>query len=263
MTAARASARPHPALLAATDAAIASYFASLATFDRASLLEDLAMGADGTPTKRLDELVETAVIEATEPFGVDIVSEECGYIDRGSSLALVIDPVDGTGNAASGIPISAFTAALAVDGQFVQGLTHWFDLDRRWFASVDDPTTATTTRATSLDGALVSMIRPKADPSAFLRIAQRTSRVRVLGSSAIEAALVATGVLDAACDPGSDTHRLVDVAAAVVLLGQAGGSLIDAFGRPIEFTTDVERRWSTIAAATPELASEMAAVISG
>ena len=56
---------------------------------------------------------------------------------------------------------------------------------------------------------------------------------------------------------------LVDIAAASVLLPLAGGVVIDAFGRPIEFDTDLTRRWSGIVAATPELADEMAAAIAG
>jgi myo-inositol-1(or 4)-monophosphatase len=35
----------------------------------------------------------------------------------------------------------------------------------------------------------------------------------------------------------------------------------DAFGRPVDFGTDLTRRWSGIVAATGELAAELAAVI--
>ena len=248
---------PHPALAAAASAAVDSFADARARFSRGALLEDIADGADGTPTKRLDELVESAVLRAIEPFGVDVVSEEIGHVDNGSDIALVIDPVDGTGNAAAGIPIAAFTAAVAVDGRFVEGLTHWLGFDRRWWAHVDQSMVSTTTGRTQLDGSIVSMIRPKGDALGFMAIARRADRVRVLGSSAIEAALVADGVLDAALDAGSETHRLVDLAAAVVLVERAGGVMVDAHRRPIEFTTQIERRWSGIAAATPELADEL------
>lgn len=251
----------HPALAAASDAAQSSFRLARTKFTRSELLEDIADGADGTPTKRLDVLVEQAVLAAIEPFGFDVVSEEIGHVDRGSDHAVVIDPVDGTGNAAAGIPIAAFTAALAVEGRFVEGLTQWLDNDRRWWAHVDQPVAATTTGRRELQGAMVSMIRPKKDPSGFLAIAQRCDRVRVLGCSSIEAALVADGVIDAALDAGSRTHRLVDVAAAVVIVKRAGGCVVDVHGQPIEFTTEVDRRWSSIAAATPQLAAELAACI--
>jgi myo-inositol-1(or 4)-monophosphatase len=48
-----------------------------------------------------------------------------------------------------------------------------------------------------------------------------------------------------------------------VLVEASGGAVIDAYGRPIEFDTDLTRRWSGIAAATPELAAELAQLING
>ena len=248
---------PHPALAAAADAAASAFKEARAGFSRAALLEDIADGADGTPTKRLDELVERAVLAAVEPYGLDVVSEEIGHVDRGSATSIVVDPVDGTGNAAAGVPVSAFTAAIAVDGRFTEGLTHWLDLDRRWWAHVDEEVQPSTTGRRSLDGAMVSMIRPKGDGGGFLAIARRCDRIRVLGSSSIEAALVADGVIDAALDAGSRTHRLVDLAAALVLLERAGGTLVDVHGSPIEYTVEIDRRWSGVAAATPELAAEL------
>jgi hypothetical protein len=60
------------------------------------------MGADGTPTMRLDILVDTAVAEVVDKHRVNLLSEEIGVIDNGSSVTLVVDPVDGTANAAAG-----------------------------------------------------------------------------------------------------------------------------------------------------------------
>ena len=121
--------------------------------------------------------------------------------------------------------------------------------------------TATTSGRTGIDGALVSMIRPKGDGAAFLAVAERASRVRVLGSSSIEAALVGDGVLDAFVDAGSRTHRLVDLAAAIVIVERAGGAVLDVHGEPVAFTTDVATRWSGVVAATAELAAEIVAVV--
>lgn len=217
----------------------------------------MATGADGTPTSRLDDVVEQAILRAVEPFGVNILSEEAGWIDHGSSTTLVIDPIDGTGNAAAGVPFCAFTGAIAVEDRFTEGLTRWLDTGRQWWAHSGTESPYRTTGRRELDGAIVSMIRPKKDPRGFLAVAERASRVRVLGSSSIEAALVADGSLDAAFDPGSRTHRIVDLAAAVVLVESAGGVVVDLHGQPVQFTTAIEGRWSGIAAASPELAAEI------
>ncbi|MEO0494638.1 MAG: inositol monophosphatase family protein [Actinomycetota bacterium] len=245
---------PHPALVAASAAASAAWADAVARYSRDELLEAVADGADGTPSSRIDVMVEAEILRAVEPFGLDIVSEEIGHVDNGSSTAMVVDPVDGTGNATAGIPISAFTAAIAVDGRFTEGLTHWFADGRTWWAHADQPMALSTSGRIELDGALLSMIRPKGDGAGFMALAGRASRIRVLGSSSIEAALVGDGVLDAFVDAGSRTHRLVDLAAAAVIVERAGGVVLDVHGEPLSFTTEVDTRWSGVVAATPELA---------
>lgn len=223
------------------------------------LAEVVADGADGTAVMRIDQLVEDAVLEAVAPTGVNVLTEERGWFDHGSSVTLVMDPVDGTANAAAGVPLSAFSAAIVTDGDFVDALTLWLATGMRWRAASGGGPARSTTGRTGLAGATVAMVRPKpATATTWNRIASLAARVRVLGSSCLEAALVADGSIDAFCDPGSDTHRIVDLAAAVVLLAGSGGTIIDAFGRPIEFDLDLHRRWSGIAAATPALAEELA-----
>ncbi len=266
----------HPALVAAADAAARAWRQAVSGLDRGRLIEAVAEGADGTPTSHLDEVVEAAILEAVDPLGVNIVSEEAGWIDRSSAVSLVVDPIDGTGNAAAGVPFAAFTAAIALDERFVEGLTVWLDTGRSWWAARDGGSryhpgpvaadgaaveTLATTGRRRLDGSIVSMIRPKEDPRGFLAVAARADRTRILGSSSLEAALVAQGCLDAACDPGSRTHRIVDLAAAVVLVEAAGGVVVDVGGRPVEFTTDIAGRWSGICAASAPLADELLEVL--
>lgn len=252
----------HPVLRAACTAAAEAMQRGRRAWDRDQLLEPVADGADGTPTSRLDQLVEEAILHAVAPFRVNVLSEECGLLDSGSALTLVMDPVDGTGNAAAGLPLATFTAALVIDGQHHEALTHWFATGQSWHASrYGGGTGLRSSGRRRLDGAFVSMIRPKADAAAFLTLARRADRARVLGSSSLEAAWVASGVLDAFADAGSDTHRSVDLAAALVLVPAAGGAVIDAFGRSLAFDTDITARYSGVVAATASLAEEIAAVI--
>jgi myo-inositol-1(or 4)-monophosphatase len=255
----------HPVLQAAAAAALEAYTKARAEYDRAALAEAVADGADGTPTMRIDLIVETAILAAVEDQPVNVLTEETGWMDRGSAVTLVLDPVDGSANAAAGVPLSAFSGAIAVDGRFTEALTVWLDTGRSWQAHADRPSALRTSGRTSLDGAAVSLLRPhpaKAGPSAaWWAVARRAARIRVLSTSCLEAALVAEGATDAFADAATDTHRLVDLAAALVLADAAGGAVRDVFGRSLELDTDLTRRWSGVVAATPDLADELAGTL--
>lgn len=253
----------HPALATVARSAFAAFHDARARFPLAELAEKTAMGADGTPTTRLDLLVDTAVAEAVNAQRVNLISEEIGIVDNGSAVTLVVDPVDGTANAVAGVPLSAFAGVVAIDGEPVESLTIWLETGRGWHAKTGAPSTFRTSGRRSLDGAAVSLLRPHTkNEDTWLRVTRRASRVRILSSSCLEAALVAQGSTDAFADAGSDTHRIMDIAAAAVLVPAAGGAVVDAFGRPVEIDPDLSRRWSGVVAATPELARELAAEIS-
>jgi myo-inositol-1(or 4)-monophosphatase len=255
----------HPILRAAATVALKAYAAARAEHDRTALAEVVADGADGTPTMRIDVLVETAILAAVENRPVNVLTEETGWVDKASALTLVMDPVDGSANAAAGVPLSAFSGALAVDGRFTEALTVWLETGRSWWARTDRPTALRTSGRTTLDGAAVSLLRPhpaKPGPSAaWWAVARRAARIRILSTSCLEAALVVEGATDAFADAATDTHRLVDLAAALVLAEAAGGAVRDVFDRPLELDTDLTRRWSGVVAATPELADELAATL--
>ncbi|WP_246154281.1 inositol monophosphatase family protein [Saccharopolyspora hirsuta] len=254
----------HAVLAAAAKAASAAFRDARARFDRAQLAETSSTGADGTASMRLDLLVEAAIAEVAEAHRINLLSEEIGFVDNGSAVTLVADPVDGTANAAAGVPLSAFAGAIAIDGEPVEALTCWLDTGRCWHAAKGQPTEFRTSGRKELDGAAVSLLRPhERSADAWWRVAKRAARVRILSTSCLEAMLVAEGSTDAFADADSDTHRIVDLAAALVVLPGAGGAVLDVHGRPLDITPDLHRRWSGVVAATPELAEELADTIRG
>jgi myo-inositol-1(or 4)-monophosphatase len=246
-------------ILAETVRAAARAFADArARYGRAELSEKVGIGADGTPTMRLDLLVDSAVAEVVQAHRVNLLSEEIGVIDNGSAITLVVDPVDGTANAAAGVPLSAFAGAVVRDGVITESLTCWFDTGRCWHAVAGRPTGYRTTGRRSLDGAAVSLLRPHPHTvPAWQAVTARAARVRILSTTCLEAALVAEGSTDAFADAGSDTHRIVDLAAALLLVPASGGAVLDLHSRPFDLGPDLTGRWSGIIAATPELAEEM------
>jgi len=224
--------------------------------------EDIGLGGDGTPTMFLDRHIEEPVLDVIARHGSNVLSEEVGWIDRGSAITVVIDPVDGTANSAAGVPISAFAAAIVVDDVVTESLCTWLGTTYAWHAHRDQEIARTTTGKNSLAGSALSMLRPRpATWSSWSALALEAERVRVLGSSVIEGCLVADGAIDAFCDPGGDIHRIVDIAAAQLIVERAGGAVVDAHGRPFSFEPNLSLRWSGVFAATRHLAEEIAAVI--
>lgn len=251
------------ALSVASDAALVAYQDAIATYSREKLKSIAMEGADGTPTMFIDIVIEDAIIAAATAAGANVLSEERGWVDVGSAVTLVVDPVDGSANAAAGIPLSCFSAAVVIDGEFTEAMTCWLHTGERWWASRAE-SAFRTSGCTSLPEAAVSMLRPHdRNRDAWWRVASTATRIRILSCSTLESVFVATGSTDAFLDAGSDTHRLMDIAAAVVLVESSGGAVIDAFDRPIEFGTDLTKRWSGIVAATPELAHELRDAVQG
>lgn len=235
-------------------------------YTKEELAEDVYVGADGTPTMRIDSYVEEAILEVARDHHVNVLSEEVGFVDVSSARTLVVDPLDGSANAAAGVGISSFSGVLVEDGYPVEALTTWLETGRVLQGRIGQPTSARTSGRTTIDGAALSMLRPKAGPygdtmDTWAELSGRASRVRILSSTCIESMLVAEGSIDVFADPGSDTHRIVDLYAAMLLVPQAGGAVIDAFDRPIELSIDLTKRWSGIIGATPEIAEEVRDII--
>uniref|UniRef100_UPI0020279225 inositol monophosphatase family protein n=1 Tax=Actinotalea sp. C106 TaxID=2908644 RepID=UPI0020279225 len=257
----RVSSRPHPVLAEAADAARRAFLAAHERFDREELAATVMVGADGTPTMLIDQLVEDAVIEAAVQRRVNVLSEERGFVDVGSAVTLVADPVDGSANAAAGVPLACFSGALAVDGTFTDALTSWLHTDERWWAVRGERSRRVSGQA-SVAGAAVSLLRPhRRNADAWWAVSSAARRIRVLSCSTLDAVLVTTGAVDVFLDAGSDTHRLVDLAAAMVLAPAAGGVVTDVWERPLELDLDLTRRWSGVVAATPQLAAEVSALV--
>ncbi len=250
-------------LTAASDAALTAYRDAVAKYSREKLKSIAMEGADGTPAMFIDVLVEDAIISAATVAGANVLSEERGWVDVGSAITLVVDPVDGSANAAAGIPLACFSAAVVIDGEFTEASTTWLHTGETWWASRTS-SVFRTSGCTSLSSAAVSMLRPhERNRDAWWRVAEKATRIRILSCSTLESVFVATGSTDAFVDAGSDTHRLMDIAAAVVQVEASGGAVIDAYDRPIEFGTDLTKRWSGIVAATPDLAAELRDAIQG
>ncbi|WP_456451009.1 inositol monophosphatase family protein [Hydrogenimonas sp.] len=73
------------------------------------------IGAGGDETAGIDRLAERIYIEKLSRFG-KIDSEECGLVGKGEAT-IVLDPIDGSSNAISGLPYFGSAVALERDGK--------------------------------------------------------------------------------------------------------------------------------------------------
>ena len=84
----------------------------------------LGRGASGDITFPVDKLAEDIIIDEIEKegFNTTIITEERGIkIVEGSNLIFIIDPIDGSRNAVSGIPFFSTSIAFA-DGGNIKNL---------------------------------------------------------------------------------------------------------------------------------------------
>jgi len=217
----------------------------------------VGMGADGTPTAKIDLVAEAAILEVLQAEGrsMRIISEELGEIVIGDSpeVSFILDPLDGTYNAAFGIPIYnvSLAAASPDSSQIFFGYVRNLAVEEEYFAEKG--------RGAYLNG---KAIRPSknTDPhniciSAYgyrknlergRKLQSNIRRLRILGSVALELCYVASGKLDAFVDI-RNALRVTDVAAGQLILKEAGGAVTDSFGKPLKLPANVVHRVEMVA----------------
>lgn len=182
--------------------------------------------------------------------GFAVFSEESGVTGDPSAPLVVVDPVDGSTNASRGLPWFATALCLLVDGQPEVALVANHATGQVWEAvagqgALCDGEPIAHSGCCTLSDAVVAM-------SGLPRHHYGWSQFRVLGASAPDLCLVASGVLDAWCDMHRGGHGLWDYAASALICTEAGAVIGDVYDRDL-FPLDPTERRSPIAAATPEL----------
>lgn len=257
------------------------------------LAEVVGLGADGADTTHIDLVAEEAALsflESAQPR-MNVLSEEAGFLDRGSVLTAVVDPIDATNNA---VAVPNFVVA---DGETVADLAaaplrvgHVFGFPYYAFSVgvVEEDTivagcvmnlpsgevfTAAKGHGVRLDGvqvrantvrdvrdARIALIRPETEPAwrVFREITVSARRIRLTGCSALDLALISCGSMDALVNPnrfspGGWGEKIVDYAGALALLQETGATLSGYDGVPVAVDFDLRRRTPLLGAATPEL----------
>ncbi len=220
---------------------------------RDDLHHEVGQGADGTPTLRIDEILDNAILERAADLGIGVVSEESGKTEAGNnSLWAYVDPLDGSRNAARGIPF--FCTSIAISDRagpegLLAGVVRNLVTNETIHAGdgplrVDgDPHTP---RPYNPDEVMVAVIADSATDEIKAEQGRRGHHMRDLGSAALEMAYIATGALDAFV-VRQPWLRNIDIAAGMHLIDRAGGEHHDPQGGPVKLGYDVRERVGIIA----------------
>jgi myo-inositol-1(or 4)-monophosphatase len=208
--------------------------------------DTLKIGADLTPTKRIDQTAEDCIVEylSAHPLCSLLVSEELGKKEFGGEEGTIfLDPIDGTFNAVAGIPFYALSIAYAVDGEvqqaFVRNLAsnETFTAVKGKFSRCNNQPIRVSA-ISSLDESAMSVYGRKFDPSRVMQLGMKIRRWRLLGASALELCYVGSGRIDGFIDLRG-TLRVTDAAAGMLVCTEAGGRVTDLEGSTIRFPNEV------------------------
>jgi myo-inositol-1(or 4)-monophosphatase len=178
---------------------------------------------------RCQALIEK-ILRAAFP-DIPVLGEEGISGDMNAAYRWVVDPIDGTVNYFFGMPHAAVSIALEHDRKSVVGVIYDPFTDEIWTAIKGGPTRLNgkivrVSKRGSVDEAVVAMGFSKSKENLaksmphLVRLAQRTKKIRIMGSAALELAYVACGRLDAYVER---RINLWDVAAGSLLVENAGG----------------------------------------
>jgi myo-inositol-1(or 4)-monophosphatase len=167
-----------------------------------------------------------------------------------NDAVVIVDPIDGTRAFIDGDPRWAVSIALVVRGRPIAGVVHAPALDETYAA-------AARSGATLNSDALIVSARPTlagariGGPRAMVHALDRSAGLSLtlepkIPSLAYRIALVARGGLDLAI--ASENAHDWDIAAADLILAEAGGMLVDARGEPLIYNQEETRRPALFAA---------------
>jgi len=204
----------------------------------------LNIGADGTPTKRIDRIAETVALASLKDFGhgFTVLSEELGCVQIGESpdYFLHLDPLDGTFNAINGIPfysisiyISNSDCSFAYVSNLVQTVRYYAESGNgAWIETKSKRKRIFVSNLETIEDFSVAAYTIRPNAQRINNIGNVVRRIRSLGCTSLEMCLVASGKLDAFVDVRGNI-RVVDFAAGKLIVEEAGGMVTDGCGSAI------------------------------
>jgi myo-inositol-1(or 4)-monophosphatase len=223
----------------------------------------IGVGAAGDKTYPVDKRAEDIILSGLDNSGesLTIISEEVGIKEiRGGGKRVLIDPIDGSRNAISGIPFYCTSIAVAdgdtlrdIESAYVVNLVNgdefWAEKGKgaflngeRIFTQGNDELYLTAYEAQN----------PQKDILRIAPILFKSRKTRCLGATALDLAYLAFGAISVFVTPS--LSRSFDFASGWLLVREAGGIFTDIKGNSIEnLEISLKKSSSLLAAGNEEL----------
>ena len=241
------------------------------------LQPDLGKGAGGDSIKPVDLTAETAIIETLQQCGVSftLISEESGVKEYGETprqCYVTVDPIDGTTNLVRGLPFYASSMAVShkpvlssVYAGLVADLFHGTTyMAQRGKGASRDGEKIKPSQVFSLGEAVVGLdlntYRVREIAPQLTRLIEETKHIRHFGANALELCYVAEGLTDAFVDIRGKL-RTTDMAAAFLILREAGGVITTPEGEPLDARLNPEQRVKFVASGNAQIHKNILSLI--
>lgn len=226
------------------------------------------LSRDGSIKTKFDLAADRLIISQIRKKFPDhsLLTEETGWVNRGSKHLWIIDPLDGTGNFINHNPLFCVSIALWIDGQPALGVIEAPFLGERYIAVRGRGAWKINIKTGKKTRVGVSQIKKMSEAylifcfghkvikyQTLKMIGQfytKVKRMRQLGSAGIELGWIGTGRADAFVLPGS---YLWDIAAGVLFVLEAGGRVMDLRMKDWDFPKMLKMKNINIVAANAKL----------
>lgn len=220
-------------------------------------LTDWGLAGTRAGQYRSDLVADAAALAVLGGAGLGVLSEESGLTGADRPLLAVLDPVDGSTNAAHGLPWFA-TSICVLDAEGPRAAVVVNQASGVRFEAVRgggarrDGVAIAPSGCTSMSTAVVGM-------SGYPPHHLGWSQFRALGAAALDLCAVAEGVLDGYLVVGRSSLGSWDYLGGMLVCSEAGAHVADLGGRELVVREHAERR-TPAAAATKELLGDLLAV---
>lgn len=195
---------------------------------------------DGSLLTDTDLKIEKFLIERIESMfpNYNIVSEECGKLNKGSNYTWIIDPLDGTTNFSIGVPFFNISLCLIKNSIPIEAFIYSPITDELFHAKKDcgawlNREKIVVSKTDKLSDSILCYCRNKVYMERFMRVfvvlkplCRDLNRLR---SAELELSLVASGRIDGFFYTASK-NKVWDVIAGALMVKEAGGKVTDFDG---------------------------------